>query len=320
MVEPLLSIVVPVYNVSAVVAPLAAQLAAIAATESVELVFVGDGSKDDSMQIVHAHTDGLARVTIVEQANAGLSAARNRGLQAATGDYVWFVDSDDLLDQAALGAMLQILKQRHPDLMQFGFTTFTTTPQFTTTAAQWATTDGATLFAQLAEDRLENYAWLHLARRRLYHEAQISFPEGLLFEDMATSYQLFLASKTVLVTDKPIYGYRTRQASIVNTISEQSMQDLWQIAQLVAAGTAQVGDRQHASQLAEMAQLIALGRTMEGAETAGARALRRRIVSAYLHTHWEHHGKALIKTRIRQLLMRTNLYVPMMHWRIRTQR
>ena len=315
----LLSIVVPIYNVEAVVAPLVKQLVAFGEQRAVELVFVDDGSTDQSAHIVNDLIANVPAATMIHQANAGLSAARNHGLTTATGEYVWFVDSDDLLNAKLLPSVFETLQSQRPDLVQFGWVPFQDQPVFADAELNWRKATGEQLFAELANNQLQNYAWAHICLRRLYQDAEVQFPEGLQFEDMPTTFKLFLASDQALVTPAPVYAYRKRPNSIVNVVSEQSMQDLWQVAQMVTNDTATLADRQHASQLVEMAQLIALGRTMEGAETPAALALRQTILKAYCTRAWEHQGKALLKTRVRQLLMKFQLYVPISRRRLRAK-
>ena len=315
----LLSIVIPIYNVEAVVAPLVKQLVAIAEHRAVELVFVDDGSTDDSASIVNDLIAEVPAASMLHQANAGLSAARNHGLTAATGEYVWFVDSDDLLNAELLPAVFETLQNKRPDLVQFGWVPFQDQPEFTHVELNWRQATGKQLFAELANNQLQNYPWAHICLRRLYQDADVQFPEGLLFEDMPTTFKLFLASDHALVTQAPVYAYRKRPNSIVNVVSDQSMQDLWRVAQMVTKDTATLVDRQHASQLVEMAQLIALGRTMEGTESPAAVALRKQILKAYCTRAWEHQGKALLKTRVRQLLMKLQLYVPISRRRLRAK-
>ncbi|WP_461215318.1 glycosyltransferase [Lacticaseibacillus sp. GG6-2] len=317
--EYLLSVIVPIYNVENVLTPLVQQLVAFGQNGGVELVFVDDGATDRSADKVASLIAPAPYARLVHQANAGLSAARNHGLQLATGEYVWFVDSDDLLNEKLLPALLATLKDQQPDLLQFGFMPFADSATFPASTLAWSQATGAELFAELAENHLQNYAWAHIALRRLYEEADVRFPVGLQFEDMATTYKLFLASRDARVTAAPVYGYRQRAGSIVQVVSEQSMHDLWTIAGMITKETATIADRQHVSQLCEMAQLIALGRTMEGTESPGVKKLRHQIIHAYCHTHWEHQGVARLKTRLRKLLMIFQVYVPISRHRLQAR-
>ena len=109
-----LSIIIPVYNVEQYIGRcLQSCLCQPHVTEAdYELVIVNDGTKDNSMTIVEGMVHGMNNVIIVNQRNQGLSMARNAGLKAAKGDYVWFVDSDDWISEDCLYEILNRLKQQ----------------------------------------------------------------------------------------------------------------------------------------------------------------------------------------------------------------
>ena len=74
-----------------------------------EIIVVNDGSSDDTME--HLITYGN-NIIIVEQSNAGVSAARNNGLKCAKGEYIWFIDGDDYIEPNVLGEYISISKRR----------------------------------------------------------------------------------------------------------------------------------------------------------------------------------------------------------------
>ena len=113
-----LSIIIPVYNVEAYVGRTLESVFATDATDF-EVIIVNDGTKDGSMGVIRQFANRL-NLTIIEQENQGLSAARNRGLDAAKGDYVWFVDSDDFLVEDGVGKVLRLLAARPgADVLRF---------------------------------------------------------------------------------------------------------------------------------------------------------------------------------------------------------
>lgn len=118
-----LSLIIPVYNVEQYIGRcLQSCLCQPHVTEAdYELVIVNDGTKDNSMTIVEEMVRGLSNVIIVNQQNQGLSMARNAGLKAAKGDYVWFVDSDDWLAGDCLHEILNRLKQTNVDALQLQY-------------------------------------------------------------------------------------------------------------------------------------------------------------------------------------------------------
>ena len=114
------SVIIPVYNVEAYVGrTLKTVFDTTASKDDFEVILVNDGTKDGSMKIVQQFSD-RPNLTIIEQENQGLSAARNRGLEKAKGEYVWFVDSDDYLDENSIGTVLKLLSERiSADVLMF---------------------------------------------------------------------------------------------------------------------------------------------------------------------------------------------------------
>lgn len=94
-----LSIIIPVYNVEKYVEKCLSSCLEIQQYSSdFEIIIVNDGTKDRSLEIIERITKGRTNVSIINKSNGGLSSARNVGLKSAKGDYVWFVDSDDIVN------------------------------------------------------------------------------------------------------------------------------------------------------------------------------------------------------------------------------
>ena len=101
--SPFLSIIVPFHNSAEKCAPLLAVLSELRAEDRVELIFVDDGSTDSTLNVLREFATGAnCPVLIVRRENGGPGAARNSGLDRATGQWVWFVDSDDVIDLEAI--------------------------------------------------------------------------------------------------------------------------------------------------------------------------------------------------------------------------
>jgi hypothetical protein len=110
------SVIVPAYNSEAFLGETLDSLRA-QTFQSWEAVVVNDGSADGTQAVIDAYRAKDARIRCIAQENAGVSAARNRGLQEATGDYVLFLDADDLFDPCALAAFAERIEQTGADLL-----------------------------------------------------------------------------------------------------------------------------------------------------------------------------------------------------------
>ena len=91
------------------------------AADGYVLVIVNDGTKDSSMHVVEGMTRDYTTVTIINQHNQGLSMARNAGLKAAKGEYVWFIDSDDWIEVNCLHGIIERLEQTKVDVLQLQY-------------------------------------------------------------------------------------------------------------------------------------------------------------------------------------------------------
>ena len=96
MGDELISILVPVYNVSSYLRDCLDSILR-QTYPSIEIICINDGSTDNSLEILNEYKDKDSRITVISQTNSGLSAARNTGLEVAKGEWVTFVDSDDCI-------------------------------------------------------------------------------------------------------------------------------------------------------------------------------------------------------------------------------
>lgn len=121
-----LSFIVPVYNAEDYIAEcLDSLLAQDLPYEDYEIICVNDGSKDSSLAILHEYADRYRNLHVIDKPNGGVSAARNTGISAAAGDWMWFVDADDFVGKNVLGALRSATKE-NTDIIQFGTYPFNT--------------------------------------------------------------------------------------------------------------------------------------------------------------------------------------------------
>jgi glycosyltransferase involved in cell wall biosynthesis len=224
-----LSLIIPVYNVATYIADCLSSIAA-QALEGCEVVLVDDGSTDDSVRVIEQYLQDHPQANwhIVHKPNGGLSSARNYGLKFAHGDYVWFIDSDDMLAESAVQRLMALIQTQPVDTVVFGYQRFVDTPEPTLlpnlpNKAQ----SGNDFLAAIFSRQRESYAWSFITKRAIYLDESVSFPEGRNYEDMATTYQIAYFSRTVVLSDQPLYLYRDREGSISNRVSGQHANDLF---------------------------------------------------------------------------------------------
>lgn len=210
-----LSIIIPVYNTRDY---LAACLDSVvdSACGDYEIVIVNDGSTDDSGIIAADWADRYpALIRFITTENGGLGAARNTGLEAAKGDYLLFVDSDDTLSNGALREMLAALDGSFDigifDILQVN-------PSGDTVCTLCGCTEGGD-FTLSESPRLlfePPSACNKLFRRSLFLDSGVRFPGRVWFEDLRTVPKLYPRAGTIRNLAKPWYRYLIRPGSITN--------------------------------------------------------------------------------------------------------
>ena len=230
---PKISIVIPMYNVEKYIGDCLESIAR-QEYESLEVICVDDGSTDSSLVIAEEwkNLHPTMEITILRQANAGLSAARNTGLKAATGEYVFFLDSDDWLEKDALE---RLAKHIHgEDLICFSGRKWYQDTQMYEVADKLQSATYDTGWEYYNENALQSRrfpfvcAVLRLYRRKFLLENDLYFTEGIYHEDnMLTPYVCLYAQATKVVNES-IYVYRIREGSITTQPKLKNIQDkLW---------------------------------------------------------------------------------------------
>ena len=117
-----LSIVIPVYNVELYLEKcLNSCLSQDISQTDYEIIVINDGSLDNSLQIAEKIAERESNIIVISQENGGLSLARNTGLIRAKGKYVWFIDSDDWIEENCLGKIIERLDETQPDFLQLQY-------------------------------------------------------------------------------------------------------------------------------------------------------------------------------------------------------
>lgn len=195
MEKPLLSLIIPVYNVEKYLAGCLDSVLA-QTLPSLEVICVDDGSTDASPRILEAYARRCPRISILRRPNGGLSAARNTGIEAATGKYLMFLDSDDKL--AAPDALERLCARAEADCLDL--LCFEARMSYESEALRQSSTEppdfyvrkqeyprcesGQALFVRMIQaDEYRPNAYLYLLRRALVEAHALRFPEGIYHED-----------------------------------------------------------------------------------------------------------------------------------------
>lgn len=116
----LISVIVPIYNVEAYLERCIRSLIG-QSCPNLEIILVDDGSTDNSLSICQAYARQDPRIKLIHKENGGLASARNAGMEASTGEYIGFVDSDDWISPDTYQKMADLIERHHPDVIRFGY-------------------------------------------------------------------------------------------------------------------------------------------------------------------------------------------------------
>lgn len=211
---PLVSIIMPVYNTAAFL-PAALDSILAQTYPAWEAILVDDGSTDDSGAICDSYAARDRRFRVIHKINAGVSAARNIGLDAARGEYIGFVDSDDWADPAMIATMVDDLERNDADVAKCGFRTVEQDRTHEPSRGPFRIIDGGQAARLLYENKkIRSFLWDKLYRRSIFN---VRFPEGRVYEDMHVLLWVLANAREVTVNSKPLYNYRQRGDSIVHT-------------------------------------------------------------------------------------------------------
>lgn len=228
-VQPLVSIIVPVYNVERYVDECLASIRA-QTYANLEILVVEDCSTDSSLQALQPHLADQRLRLIRHGKNGGLSAARNTGIEAATGEYVMFVDSDDLVDATLVARCVACAQRMDANLVTYECTPFIDGASIPPTASGDVVAEAETLAADYF--RLPHFAWLKFIRRTLLREPMLRFPVGLYYEDWPFHWRLGLDTPRKVHLGASLYHYRQRATSITGSTGRKLL-DLFVIHALV---------------------------------------------------------------------------------------
>ncbi|MFD4959677.1 glycosyltransferase [Microbacterium sp. NPDC058389] len=230
--RPDVSVVVPVYNSAAWLHECLLSILAQSGV-SMEVICVNDGSTDDSSRILREYATSDSRVIVVDQPNAGLSAARNTGLDLARGRYVCLIDSDDYWRIDELAEFVDRADRDALDVLLFDADSFFEPGVSAETRNAYATyyarsasyahiTTGVELIASMREKgEYRASACLYLVRMDLIRDTRLRFIPGIVHEDNPFTFALLMNANRVVHENVAMYARRVRPGSIMTTASSE---------------------------------------------------------------------------------------------------
>lgn len=215
-----LSILIPLYNKEKYIQRcLESILDQQLPSDGLEIIIVDDGSKDSGPLLVQQYADDHTQITFIRQKNQGPSAARNKCMQAATGDYLYFLDADDYLATNVLPTILRLATENNLDVLEFE------TKQVTEGSAldrqpqdienlSLEVMDGV---SYVASNSFKNEAWRYIVKKGFLQDRGITFIEGTLYEDTIFTASVLLAAERIAKLKWDVHRYVVVENSIVTS-------------------------------------------------------------------------------------------------------
>lgn len=219
MSNPKLSIIIPVYNVEYFLRDTLHSILEQKFTDY-EVILVDDGSKDNSLMVCREMAAKDERFKVFHKENSGVSNTRNYGIERAIGDYVYFMDSDDLLHPQFLEVMMGEALKTNADLVCCEYTTFIKEPSYIKIYDYHVDdlrANGSDPFDVLTRAAHATSMWSKVLKRTLLHNFGIMFRPGMSFgEDMFVAWKCCIVAKTARFVRLPLYYYRQTGDSAVS--------------------------------------------------------------------------------------------------------
>lgn len=219
-IPPYISIIVPVYNVEKYLRKCLDSITNQTKKE-IEIIFVNDGSTDNSLKILEEYEKADNRIKIISQKNQGLGAARNTGLKAAytsNSKYIYFIDSDDYISYDYLEKMYNIAEKTNADIvvndniMKF----YDNNKKEMSNEILKKVENGIyNIDADFIQSMCPN-VWSKLYKKELILKNNIIFPTGLIHEDLCFNYKLLPYLTKAVQYNTSNYFYRQREGSLTN--------------------------------------------------------------------------------------------------------
>ena len=219
MQNPIISIIVPVYKVEQYLSRCVESILNQTFLDW-ELILVDDGSPDKCGDICDYYASKDSRVKVIHKENGGLSDARNAGIDIARGNYLAFVDSDDIIHPQMYELLYNSLKKTNSDISECGYMRFEGQVNFDELgdkSEEFVCSGMEALELLIQESKFKIPVWNKLYKRELFSD--IRFPKGKIHEDQFTTYKVFYLAKKLSHINIPMYFYFINTGGIMKNLN-----------------------------------------------------------------------------------------------------
>ena len=227
-----LSLIIPVYNAERHIKRCIESVVSQATKYTYEMILVDDGSTDNSGKICCAFAEKYSNVTYFFQENVGVSVARNRGLKAARGRYIGFVDNDDYIDEMYVETLMKEACRIDADIVKCAYMSMRggESTEYKSKAICLTKPIPANIIMNY-----NSYIWGAIYNKRIWLD--FCLPEGYWYEDMCTRFILMRRAKSFSYIDKPLYvknEHNTNASRIIwSSKQEKALDQLYLVKALL---------------------------------------------------------------------------------------
>lgn len=213
-----LSLIIPVYNVEKYLRKcLDSCFYQDIPLNDYEVICVNDGSSDNCISILEEYSTNFINLKIISQQNQGLSIARNNGLSEAIGDYIWFIDSDDSIENNVLASILKELDS-NPDILQLNYQYIyedgRNPVKYYCSQIQRTQIDGKTV---ISYDGLPAPAQFNIYRRSFLNDYNLRFYPNIYHEDSEFKPRAVYFAKSIKFHKPIVYNYLQRSSGSITS-------------------------------------------------------------------------------------------------------
>lgn len=221
------SVVIPVYNTEKYIGKCLESIISQSLQE-IEIICVNDGSADGSMDILEAFSRKYQNIKVFDQKNTGASFSRNRGLRAAKGKYIFFMDCDDMLLPGALERLYDLAESNELDMLLFNVMIIYENDElkrkyhfddfFTKVKEYDGVKSGRVMFCEMWENaEYDDCVWSRFVRKNFLEENEITFYEETYYSDSIYSLICHLKAQRTYYIGEKYYVYRIREQSMMTS-------------------------------------------------------------------------------------------------------
>ena len=196
--------------------------------KEIEIICVNDGSQDNSLKILQEYAQNDSRIKIIDQHNQGVSIARNNAIKLAKGEFIGFVDADDLIDLDYFEKLYNAAVKNDCDIAAAGIKWVSNNGEldkidlkfkkfkiYTKTSEKYKVTNVAK----------KAYIWNKIYKKELFDKFETVFEPGICYEDMMFSHRILHNSRKLITVPNVFYYYRFNPLSLVRTDSPEKKAD-----------------------------------------------------------------------------------------------